>query len=83
MSKRKVLDISALDIVSGAPEQTVKKLETKAAGKAPSRADKVQVSAFVTDDIRKQLKIMAMEQNRSLNDLLSEGFELLFAKYKR
>lgn len=82
MSKRKVLDIAALDVVAGAPEQTVKKLETKAAGKAPSRADKVQVSAFVTDDIRKRLKIMAMEQDRSLNDLLSEGFDLLFDKYQ-
>lgn len=83
MSKRKTLDIAALDVVSGAPEQTVKKLEIKAAGKAPSRADKVQVSAFVADEIRKRLKMMAMEQDRSLNDLLSEGFDLLFEKYKR
>ena len=83
MSKRKTLDIAALDVVAGAPEQTVKKLEAKAAGKAPSRADKVQVSAFVADDVRKRLKIMATEQDRSLNDLLSEGFDLLFAKYDR
>ena len=79
--KRKTLDVSALDVISGAPEQTVKKLEAVASGKAPSRADKVQVSAFVTDDVRKRLKLLAMQQDRSLNDLVSEGFELLFKKY--
>lgn len=82
MNKRKPLDIGALDVVAGAPEQTVRKLETKAAGKAPSRAGKVQISAFVSDDTRKQLKLLATEQGRSLNDLLSEGFDLLFEKYK-
>lgn len=83
MSKRKVLDIAALDVVAGAPEQTVKKLEIKATGKAPSRAGKVQISAFVSDDVRKRLKIIATQQDRSLNDLLSEGFELLFERYER
>jgi hypothetical protein len=81
MSKRKVLDVSALDVVAGAPEQTVKRLEAKASGKAPSRVDKVQVSAFVTEDVRKRLKLMATEQSRSLNELLAEGIQILFEKY--
>ncbi len=82
MTKRKTLDITALDVVTGAPEQTIKTLETKAAGKAPSRADKVQVSAFVTEDTRKRLKMLAVSQGVSLNDLLAEGFDLLFQRYQ-
>lgn len=81
MSKRKQLDIAALDVITGAPEQTVKKLELKADGKAPSRAGKVQVSAFVAEETRKRLKLIAMQQDRSLNELLTEGFDMLFERY--
>lgn len=82
-AKRKPIDAESLSVIEGAPESTVRRLEAKAAGKAPSRADKVQVSAFVPEETRRRLKMLATANGRSLNDLLEEGFDLLFAKYER
>lgn len=50
-------------------------------GKPPSRAGAVQIAAFFPEDVRAQLKIIAAEQRRDIQDLLAEGLNLIFAKY--
>lgn len=49
--------------------------------KAPSRAGTVQIAAFFPEDVRSQLKVIAAEQRRDVQDLLAEGLNLIFAKY--
>lgn len=49
--------------------------------KAPSRIGAVQIAAFFPEDVRSQLKVIAAEQRRDVQDLLAEGLNLIFAKY--
>lgn len=51
------------------------------AQKAPSRAGAVQIAAFFPEDVRSQLKVIAAEQRRDVQDLLAEGLNLIFVKY--
>lgn len=50
-------------------------------GKVPSRAGAVQIAAFFPEEVRAQLKIVAAEQRRDVQDLLAEALNLIFAKY--
>lgn len=83
MSKRKALDISALESAAGDTVAPIKKLEAQQSGKPPSRADKVQVGAFVSEDMRTRLKMLALEQGRSLSDVLEEAFELVLSHHHK
>ena len=46
-----------------------------------SRTDTVLVGAHVSQDIHKQLRIIAAEESKKQQELLLEAFDLLFAKY--
>jgi len=48
---------------------------------APSRQGAVQIAAFFREDVRAQLKIVAAEQRRDIQDLLAEALNLIFVKY--
>ncbi|EFO33488.1 hypothetical protein TRICHSKD4_1258 [Roseibium sp. TrichSKD4] len=67
--------------LAGQTTTPIRKLEAKAEGKPPSRANKVQVGAFVSDETRRKLKMLAIEQGRSVNDMIEESFQMLFDKY--
>ena len=45
------------------------------------RTDTVLVGAHVSQDIHKQLRIIAAEESKKQQELLLEAFDLLFAKY--
>lgn len=47
----------------------------------PSRAGKKPIAGFFPPDVRKQLKLMTVEQDTTLQDLMAEAFNDLFAKY--
>lgn len=63
------------------PPPQVAPMTTEKAGKPPSRQGAVQIAAFFPDDVRAQLKIIAAEQRRDIQDLLAEGLNLIFVKY--
>jgi hypothetical protein len=71
-------DLAQLDraTVSGTAPVAVSALR-----KGGSRAGAVQVAAFFPEGVRAQLKMMAAEQRRDVQDLLAEGLNLIFAKY--
>lgn len=50
-------------------------------GKPPSRVGAVQIAAFFPEDVRAQLKVVAAEQRRDVQDLLAEALNLIFVKY--
>lgn len=81
MSKRKSLDIAALTDAAGETVAPIAKLEAKSAGKAPSRAGKVQMGVFVDPSVRTQIKRIALEQDRSVSALLDEAIEGVLQKY--
>jgi len=48
---------------------------------APSRAGTKPITGFYPQEVRMQLKILAAEQTRSMEDMLAEALNDLFAKY--
>lgn len=56
-------------------------LATERAGRPPSRAGAVQVAAFFPSEVRTQLKVLAAEQGRDMQDIMGEALNLIFAKY--
>ncbi len=51
------------------------------ANRPPSRQGAVQIAAFFPEDVRAQLKVVAAEQRRDVQDLLGEAINLIFVKY--
>jgi len=47
----------------------------------PSRVGHKPITAFYPEDVRVQLKMMAAEQRRSMESLIGEALNDLFAKY--
>ncbi len=62
---------------SPSPEQT----KAPKADRPPSRQGAVQIAAFFPEDVRAQLKVVAAEQRRDVQDLLGEAINLIFVKY--
>jgi hypothetical protein len=54
---------------------------TKGTSRPPSRQGAVQIAAFFPEDVRSQLKVIAAEQRRDVQDLLAEALNLIFVKY--
>ena len=54
---------------------------TPASVRPPSRQGAVQIAAFFPEDVRAQLKVVAAEQRRDVQDLLAEAINLIFVKY--
>lgn len=50
---------------------------------APSRAGTKSFTVHLPEAVRRQVKMMAVEQSRTMDDLVSEGLNLLFAKHRK
>jgi hypothetical protein len=49
----------------------------------PSRAGTKAITVHYPEEVRRQLKAMAGEQGRDVADMVAEGLNLLFAKYRK
>lgn len=49
--------------------------------KTRSREGAVQIAAFFPEEVRAQLKVLAAEQRREVQDLMAEALNLIFVKY--
>jgi hypothetical protein len=49
----------------------------------PSRQDTKAITVHFPEEVRRQLKSMAGEQGRYIDDMVAEAFNLLFAKYRK
>lgn len=54
---------------------------TRTTPEAPSRVGKVAISAYFEPEVRKQLAMMAVLQDKSQAALLAEALNLLFEKH--
>jgi hypothetical protein len=52
-------------------------------GRQPSRAGTKAITVHFPEEVRRQLKAMAGEQGRDVADMVAEGLNLLFAKYRK
>jgi len=70
--------------VPGAPEPNGKSrapADRPAGSLAPSRFGQKPITAFFPEEVRVQLKMMAAEQRQSMERLIGEALNDLFAKY--
>jgi hypothetical protein len=49
----------------------------------PSRSGTKAITVHFPEEVRRQLKAMAGEQGRDVADMVAEGLNLLFAKYRK
>jgi hypothetical protein len=56
---------------------------TAAQDRQPSRAGTKAITVHFPEGVRRQLKAMAGEQGRDVADMVAEGLNLLFAKYRK
>ncbi|MBK5944812.1 ribbon-helix-helix domain-containing protein [Halorhodospira halophila] len=78
MSKRKKLNVEALRSEATGYGNVVEK-----AARTRSRAQKEQITAWVTPGLRKQMKLLAVEQDRSVESLVDEAITDLLDKHGR
>ncbi len=50
---------------------------------APSRRDTKAITVHFPEEVRRQLKSMAAEEGRSMEDMIGEALNLLFVRYRR
>jgi hypothetical protein len=68
----------APDPVAPPPAAVASKITS---ARPPSRQGAVQIAAFFPEDVRAQLKVVAAEQRRDVQDLMAEALNLIFVKY--
>ena len=49
----------------------------------PSRAGTLAITGHFPPEVRNQLKILAIEQGRTMEDMLAESLNMLFAMYEK
>lgn len=50
---------------------------------APSRVSTKAITVHFPEAVRRQLKMLAAEQGRAMEDLVAEGLNLVFVKYRK
>lgn len=50
---------------------------------APSRLATKAITVHFPEDVRRQLKGLAAEEGRSMEDMVAEAFNLLFARHRK
>jgi hypothetical protein len=85
MSKRPQLDVVALGRAAGPSANPVDRLlETRAGRRQPqgSRIGKVQIQGYFPATTRRRLKMLAVASGRTMEELLGEALDDLFAKHR-
>ena len=49
----------------------------------PSRQSTKPITVHHPEEVRRQLKVLAAEQNRKIEDMVGEALNMLFAKYRK
>lgn len=88
MTKRSNLaNLAALKDPARASENAQESDDVKAgagAGKStkpPARVGKAHVGGYFSAEVRSQLKVLAAEQDKTVQQLLGEGLNLMFSSY--
>jgi hypothetical protein len=74
-------DMRAVEAPAAKPAVDASAMTKPAGLRSPSREGTVQIAAFFPEDVRTQLKVLAAEQRRDIQDMLAEALNLIFVKY--
>jgi len=66
-----------------APDLPVPVEQEPPAASAPSRRNTKAITVHFPEEVRRQLKSMAAEEGRSMEDMIAEALNLLFVRHRR
>jgi len=69
--------------VAATPAPAGEAVEPVPSSGQPSRQATKAITVHFPEEVRRQLKAMAGEQGRYIDDMVAEAFNLLFAKYRK
>ena len=75
--------------VTSAPPDVVAQAEAVSvpsmppAVRQPSRRDTAAITVHYPEPVRRQLKVLASEEGRNVDDMVAEALNLLFARYRK
>jgi predicted HicB family RNase H-like nuclease len=77
--------VAAAPVSGAAANESVPDTTEATAAKAaqPSRKGTKPITVHHPEEVRRQLKTLAAEQGRNVEDLVGEALNLLFAKYRK
>lgn len=83
MAKGNLADLQKALERGGKPAPQTERTETARAGsyKAPSRENKTPITAYLPPDYKTSLRLIQARENRSIQALIGEALNDLFAKY--
>jgi hypothetical protein len=56
-------------------------VKPKATGEQPGRVGKVQLAAYLSQDYKRNLRLIQVKEDRSIQSLMAEALNLLFQKH--
>src|SRR5271168_3293719 len=77
---------SGAAVAASAPPETDETINPSPASeldRQPSRLGPKAITVHFPEEVRRQLKAMAGEQGRDVADMVAEGLNLLFVKYRK
>ncbi len=76
---------AAIDAKKEEPKEAVSNKASKPAipEKQPSRVGQVTIVTYTSKEVKKQLKILALENDTTQTELFREALNLLFKKHKK
>jgi hypothetical protein len=70
-------------VASALPEEEAPRPAAVQPDRQPSRSGTKAITVHFPEEVRRQLKAMAGEQGRDVADMVAEGLNLLFVKYRK
>ncbi len=69
--------------VAASPEPDLPSPPETPIASAPSRRETKAITVHFPEGVRRQLKSMAAEEGRSMEDMIAEALNLLFVRYRK
>jgi len=74
---------SGATVAATVTEVVVPSPSVLAAASQPSRGGTKAITVHFPEEVRRQLKTMAAEEGRNIDDMVAEALNLLFAKHRK
>ena len=65
------------------PEAPAAREKAEATTRQPSREGTAAITVHYPAPVRRQLKVLASEEGRTMDDMVAEALNLLFARYRK
>lgn len=75
--------LPAASVVRDEPPPQMEEVSPVAKALQPSRRETKAITVHFPEEVRRQLKALAGEQGRHVDDMVAEALNLLFARYRK